>query len=164
MDSNPLCITCSSPANVFITLVKAGQLVSQSYCKEHATSLGLLSPTSYALLQELEPPDSTLPPGVLRCPHCGFTQFDFNHQGRFGCSECYKVFKQQLAPILKQIQVSSQHVGKTPYLSKNRHILESRLKRLRQELQEEINVQHFEEAAHTRDEISELIQKLGLKE
>jgi protein arginine kinase activator len=134
MSPSPTCINCNSSPTIFISVVKAGQVITQGYCSEHAKALGVLNPQAYYFLQELEPSDDTLPPEVLRCSHCGFSQFDLNHQGRLGCAECYTVFEKQITPILKQIQVSGHHVGKNPYSLKNRIVSENRLHALQEDL------------------------------
>ena len=49
-----------------------------------------------------------------KCPKCGFTLHDLRKIGRLGCSTCYDAFKDQLAPLLKQIHGSDRHIGKIP--------------------------------------------------
>ena len=50
----------------------------------------------------------------LSCANCGMTTSDFKRIGRLGCSECYRSFEKSLAGLLKRIQGSSHHVGKSP--------------------------------------------------
>ncbi|HQU09659.1 MAG: hypothetical protein B7X06_03585, partial [Verrucomicrobia bacterium 21-51-4] len=129
------CHECGEQATVFVTLVKAGKVITQSYCHKHAESLGIFNPTSYAFLQHLEPSDRIMPAGVIMCPKCGLSQFDFNHMGRLGCAHCYTVFRDQIVGVLSQIQPGTQHVGKVPRRQEDRNLLENRLHNLRDTLQ-----------------------------
>lgn len=162
--TNYHCHECGQEATVFVTLVKAGKVITQSYCKNHAEAMGLFKPTAYALLQEMEPSDRVVPAGVATCPKCGLSQFDFNHLGRLGCSHCYSVFRDQIVGILSQIQPGTQHVGKVPRQREDRKLLENRLHNLRDTLQHLVQQKRFEDAAHARieiDEIAEVFKKHG---
>lgn len=92
----------------------------------------------------------------LKCANCGLTYADFKKIGRLGCSECYSTFKKYLGSLLKRIQGSVMHFGKsplkvTPVLKKKVDLQELRLK-----LKNAIVIEAFEEAARLRDEIREL--------
>ncbi len=93
------------------------------------------------------------------CPNCGLSYREFRKVGRLGCSQCYVVFKDYLASLLKNIHGSSRHIGKRPKrLSKDLEI-QVKLSRLRKELQEAVEREAFEEAARIRDEIKALEQR-----
>jgi len=51
---------------------------------------------------------------TLKCQTCGMKYSDFKKMGRFGCSDCYEVFKRALYPLLKKIHGTSVHIGKKP--------------------------------------------------
>ena len=48
------------------------------------------------------------------CATCGMTYDNFRKLGRLGCGRCYETFQRSLAPLLKRIHGSTQHVGKAP--------------------------------------------------
>ena len=50
---------------------------------------------------------------TLKCNHCGYTFEDIVNTGRLGCGNCYDVFEERLDPIIKKIQGSNRHVGRT---------------------------------------------------
>lgn len=94
------------------------------------------------------------------CPSCHLTYEDFKKLGRLGCSECYTAFQDQLGGLLKRIHGSNRHHGKTPgivsvqALPKTDSLLD-----LKQQLQQAIEQERFEQAAELRDRIRELEDK-----
>ncbi|MFA6358334.1 MAG: UvrB/UvrC motif-containing protein, partial [Candidatus Omnitrophota bacterium] len=82
---------------------------------------------------------------------------------RLGCGECYNIFRKYLAPLLKRIHGSNQHIGKSPLKAKPtvpRGIKKKiGLQELKDNLQKAIQVEAFEDAARLRDQIKELENK-----
>lgn len=95
----------------------------------------------------------------VKCPNCGLTYADFRKIGRLGCSECYVAFKKYLAPLLKRIHGSSQHIGKEPVKTGKAAKKKPDIQELRQSLQKAIGDEEFEEAARIRDQIKQLEKK-----
>lgn len=100
-----------------------------------------------------------------KCPACGLTYEDFKKMGRLGCSECYIAFKSSLAPLLKRIHGSQQHLGKTPDPVSIKELKVSvkfyeELDAAKAELDRAIKKEEFEEAAALRDKIKSLERKL----
>jgi protein arginine kinase activator len=96
---------------------------------------------------------------TIKCPACGLTYADFKKIGRLGCGDCYNVFRKYLAPLLKRIHGSNQHIGKNPAKSKIVPKLSKKkpgLLELKNQLQKAISEEAFEEAAHLRDQIKAL--------
>lgn len=54
---------------------------------------------------------------TLKCNNCGATINEFYTAGFCGCSECYKVFNEQMIFSINQIQGASTHCGKSIYLN-----------------------------------------------
>ena len=114
----------------------------------------------------------------LTCDSCGMTFENFMNTGKFGCSNCYDVFESQIDPILKNIHGANKHVGRLGKISPTINIQEqeesikeekntneqnsnenttmSEEERLKQELQNAIKEERYEDAAKLRDEISKL--------
>ena len=100
-----------------------------------------------------------------KCPKCGLAYEDFKKIGRLGCAECYKAFKTSLAPLLKRIHGSNQHIGKSPSpqaadevktLTKRHEELDT----AKTSLQKAVRNEEFEEAAALRDKIKFLEKKI----
>lgn len=99
---------------------------------------------------------------VLQCPGCEMTFQQFTKVGRFGCSECYRTFKDQINPILRRVHSGNTvHAGKIPERIGGSIHIRKRIELLKQNLKEQIQQEEFEKAAEIRDEIRSL--ELSLK-
>ena len=85
----------------------------------------------------------------LICPNCGLNYALFRHEGRLGCPDDYDAFRDVLTPLLERIHRAVHHEGKTP-LSQGRR---AELTRIRQQLDDAIRTEHYEEAARLRDQL-----------
>lgn len=106
----------------------------------------------------------------LACASCGMTYTDFKRIGRLGCSGCYEAFRKSLAGLLKRIQDSGQHVGKSPSgkttvatrpepVKEKTEKPKSELELLQEKLRKAIQEEAFEEAAKLRDKIRSFEKK-----
>lgn len=105
---------------------------------------------------------------ALKCDNCGYTFEDIVNTGRLGCGNCYSVFEERLDPIIKKIQGSNTHIGRSGKIIDNKigkkfdenkdetsqHI--SKLDKLQKDLKQAIKDERYEDAAKIRDEIKEL--------
>jgi len=158
-----LCDICGkNPATVHLTEIIDEQMNELHLCEECAHQKSLEMEQQFGLsdllagLVELEKPvKDTEVPGI-KCPSCGFTYADFKKIGRLGCGDCYNAFRKYLGVLLKKIHGSNQHLGKSPV--KVVKVLKKKidLPQLRQQLQQAIEMEAFEEAAKIRDQIREL--------
>ena len=108
---------------------------------------------------------SSTSPVKNKCAQCGLTYEDFKKIGRLGCGDCYVSFKGSLAPLLKRIHGSNQHMGKapTPSSMKEQKIsskLHDELDAAKNELAKAVKKEEFEEAAALRDKIKFLEKKM----
>ena len=95
------------------------------------------------------------------CPVCGITFYEFRNQGRLGCPHDYVYFEKELTPLIANIHGETQHVGKRPPRPRRRAPIEqTELIRLRREMEEAKQKEHYERAAKIRDQIRELEQKV----
>ena len=104
---------------------------------------------------------------VSVCPECGWSLQRFRKTGYLGCPECYKAFAPLIAPLLKSMHRGVKHVGKIPQSAgtglrkgHERILLNRELERIRNELEEKIRKEEYEEAAVLRDRIRELDRKI----
>ncbi|MBI4367975.1 MAG: UvrB/UvrC motif-containing protein [Candidatus Omnitrophica bacterium] len=96
----------------------------------------------------------------LVCKSCGLTYEEFGRTGRLGCSHCYRAFEKLLLPLIKRVQRGVQHIGKVPVGTSGDVKQTLELRELQDRLKKSIETETFEEAAHIRDRIQELKQKL----
>lgn len=162
-----LCDICGkNAATVHLTEIIDDQITELHLCEKCAREKSTQMEQQFGLadllagLAEFGGPKEEKEGGVkIKCPNCGLGFEDFKKIGRLGCSDCYVTFKRYLAPLLKRIHGSNQHVGKSPIKAMKVTKKKSGLEELRQKLQAAIEREEFEEAARLRDQIKELDKK-----
>ena len=105
---------------------------------------------------------------TLKCDNCGYTFEDIANTGKLGCGNCYEVFEDRIAPIIRKIQGADTHVGRIgkildnkitsktenkKEIEKNKDEKESNLDKLQAKLKQAIKEERYEDAAKLRDEI-----------
>lgn len=89
----------------------------------------------------------------LQCPSCSLSFAQFSQIGRLGCSECFSAFSDRLQPLLRKIHGSCNHTGKVPSRLRTKVNLLREIDQLKEELQQKVENEEFEEAALLRDRI-----------
>ncbi|MDD5108114.1 MAG: UvrB/UvrC motif-containing protein [Candidatus Omnitrophica bacterium] len=171
-----LCDICGkNPATVHLTEIIDEQMNELHLCEECARTKSEAMEQQFGLsdllagMVDFQKPSSNKEEEIVntKCPACGLSYVDFKKIGRLGCGECYNVFRKYLAPLLKRIHGSNQHIGKSPLkgpakikpaISKvNKQRID--LEELKKQLQNAIQKEAFEEAARLRDLIKEIEAK-----
>jgi len=170
-----LCDACGkNPATVHLTEIIDEQMNELHLCEDCARNKSAAMEQQFGLsdllagMADFEKPSSKEEEAVtVKCPSCGLTYADFKKIGRLGCGECYNVFRKYLAPLLKRIHGSNQHIGKNPAKAKVASKLYKKktgLLELKNQLQEAIQREAFEEAARLRDQIKAMEANKNKKE
>ena len=94
------------------------------------------------------------------CPFCGLSYSEFKQTGNLGCPECYTTFKTKLYPLFKGIHGHDEHIGKIPKGANKTIVAKKEIGKLKEELEELVAKEAFEEAAVVRDKINELEKEL----
>lgn len=98
----------------------------------------------------------------VQCEKCHMTFQQFLQTGKFGCAQCYTTFDSKLTPILKRLHGgNTRHQGKIPKRMGGALHLQKELQLLREQLNEMIANEHFEQAADVRDQIRAVEHKLS---
>jgi protein arginine kinase activator len=164
--ANPLkCDLCSKPATVHLTQIVNNKVHKVDLCEPCAQAKGVTDPSGFSLADLLlKASANTEQAGDgVRCEHCGFSQNDFKKHGRFGCPICYDTFRGVVDPMLESMHNGTAHSGKIPHSALERKSLNDRLTKLETDLTEAINSERYEDAARTRDEISQVKQACSPK-
>ena len=169
-----VCDFCDKKASVFLTQLVDGQMKKVCLCESCAKERGVTDPTGFSLAdvlltglpgQKAVVSQATTAPvssGGKQCPSCGFTLEDLRRVRRFGCSECYKTFNDELTTILRGMHKGTSHVGKVPKGLMEQQVLDQRLEELRSRLEQAVVSENYEEAAGLRDEIRQIEIHAGL--
>lgn len=158
------CDFCDQKATVFLTQLLEGQMKKVCLCDECAQERGVTDPTGFSLADLLLSGGGSAPsgkaasaPGGERCcPTCGFTLDDLRRVRRFGCSDCYTTFGEEVRQMLRGMHKGTSHVGKVPAGLMAMQVRHQRLEELRSRLDQAIASESYEEAAGLRDEIRNL--------
>lgn len=153
-------------AEVHLTKIVDNELTTVHLCEACAEEQGVAaassSPGSGPLADFLAEmgkgaEGAMLPAAAEDCPYCGTSASDFRRTGRLGCSHCWAHFEDHLTALLRRLHGSTQHVGKI-YLGELEEgsDAQARLATLQRRLQQAIEVEDFETAAHLRDRIREI--------
>ena len=184
-----LCQNCGkNEVNFRYTQIINGVKKEMALCDKCAKSLGLESldfnmPINFSSFlgdflggtSEVEFLPSFNKKETLQCEKCKMTYDEFINGGKFGCSNCYKVFENGLDNVLKHIHGSNKHVGRRSRLTTNKmqkqesklknnieekssqtNSQEEKIKQLNKELKKAIKEERYEEAAKIRDEIKSI--------
>jgi protein arginine kinase activator len=163
------CDFCETKATVFLTQLVEGQMKKVCLCDACAKERGVTDPTGFSLADLLlgglpgakgaatqaKTPIAAGGPG-RKCPNCGFTLDDLRRVRRFGCSDCYATFGDEVAAMVRGMHKGTSHVGKVPEGLMAMQVLHQRLEELRARLDQAVSAESYEEAAGIRDEIRTL--------
>lgn len=159
-----LCDICGkNTATVHLTEIIDEKMNELHLCEECARDKSAAMESQFGLSDLLagmvdfqKPFSKDEEPVTVKCPACGLSYADFKKVGRLGCAECYNVFRKYLAPLLKRIHGSNQHIGKSPQKIKPTgkvYKKKADAQELKNQLQAAVQREDFEEAARLRDAI-----------
>jgi protein arginine kinase activator len=163
------CDFCDKKATVFLTQLVEGQMKKVCLCDECAKERGVTDPTGFSLADLLlggvaaagaaklsGAPSPAQQGGGRRCPTCGFSLEDLRRVRRFGCSDCYSTFAEEVSQMVRGMHKGTTHIGKVPAGLMAMQVLHQRLEELRSRLDQAVASESYEEAAGIRDEIRNL--------
>lgn len=166
------CDFCDQKTTFSLTQLSEGQMKKVFLCDACAKERGVTDPTGFSLADLLlgglpaAVPQGPLVPaaagaagaakGVRRCPSCGFSLDDLRRVRRFGCSDCYTTFAEEVSQMVRGMHRGTTHVGKVPAGLMALQALHQRLEELRGRLEQAVASESYEEAAGIRDEIRKL--------
>ena len=87
------------------------------------------------------------------CAVCGLNYEQFKTTGKLGCESCYQAFPKEIVALFKNVQNSSRHEGKYPKRSGAGIRQRREVDKLRNNLQQAVEDENYEEAARIRDQI-----------
>ena len=162
------CQKCSKAATYHITDIERGKPREYHLCDEHARRL--LTPTedspalsvtelAVGIIKGATPASREPSPADRQtCPLCQLTFLEFRNSGRLGCPHDYKVFHDELMPLLENIHEVVEHGGKVPKRAPGTSQSQTELIDLRNQLKRAVAAEDYEEAARLRDAVRGLEQ------
>ncbi len=163
------CDFCEKKATVFLTQLVEGQMKKVCLCDGCAQERGVTDPTGFSLADLLlgglpggpgtisaGSPSKKSPGNGKQCVTCGFSLDDLRRVRRFGCSDCYATFGEEVAQMVRGMHKGTSHIGKVPEGLMAIQFRSQRIEELRSRLDQAIASESYEEAAGIRDEIRNL--------
>lgn len=166
-----LCESCGqNHASVHYTKIINGEIKEHHLCADCTSNFSELDFDTSLFFNKFftglidnkdEPDEETID---INCPECGLTYQKFKTIGKFGCSQCYKTFEEQLHSMVRGLHGHNTHRGKIPKRSSDKIFLRRETDKLRADLEDAIKREEFEKAATIRDEIKNLNMRLEEQE
>ena len=162
-----LCEECGkNEANVSITVTSGQGVTTRHLCyecmkkMESSLATGDIQSFLSSILSVLQTETKKEETPTIVCSGCGMRYADFEHTGRLGCAQCYRDFAEQLKPLLQRVHGRVQHAGRKPasYAPDPASLLNEKVLKLRQQMDEAVALENFEEAARLRDELRALTE------
>src|SRR5699024_1552432 len=163
-----LCESCKkNEASVHYTQIIDGKMEERHLCEECASedyNLDFENPFSMnkiftGLIDNIQ--EDKKKRKELKCDNCGLSYRQFKKDGKFGCSNCYKTFKNNLYPLIEGLHGHNIHRGKIPQNVDEEIGLMREEEKLKRKLNDAVKKEEFEEAALLRDELKALKGKLN---
>lgn len=150
------CQKCENPASVHVTDIAAGQKRELHLCDGCAKAHGLV-PQAPGGQMNLKALLSLLTGGAFgggtgadkrarraeTCAVCGLNLAEFKAHGRFGCEHDYEALRVAIEPLLERVHRGTAHCGKAPR--------PLRVQAWKQQMQDAVEAENYEEAARLRD-------------
>ena len=156
------CDKCDRPATYHSVEIVNGKKIEKHLCEYHAAEEGLTfkvanKPINELLTNFVKTHSQDQSPNDMTCDHCGLTYSEFQERSLLGCPSCYQAFSRPLDTLLSRThEGASEHHGKIPSKTGTAEQNQQQLLRLRKRLDEAVEAEDYELAAHLRDEISKL--------
>ncbi|MEG1581961.1 MAG: UvrB/UvrC motif-containing protein [Clostridia bacterium] len=98
----------------------------------------------------------------IECPICKTRRNDVIETGYVGCSNCYKVFSEDIEMLAMNIFGKKQHVGRIPASETSKKMCNEKIDRLERQLRQAVDIQDFETAIVLKAKINKVKeQELG---
>lgn len=160
-----LCEKCNkNEASVHTVTIINGEKTEQHLCNACAMSAQYTIPSIMELLSGFG-----MAPQMPQACQCDTSFMAFQKTGLLGCPHCYGSYSDLLIPVIKRAQGGRiRHVGRRPLeynalvqaateITKNQHTQEltseQECAKLRHELREAVQAEHYERAAELRDRL-----------
>jgi protein arginine kinase activator len=125
-----LCQQCQKrEANVHFTQVINGEKVEMYLCEQCAAEKGKFTFSPQLNLVNFlwgfpgfgaNAGFSQAGPKEIRCEVCNMSFDDFRKTGKLGCANCYRIFRNNLNPILRRLHGNTEHTGRYGPVKRNR--------------------------------------------
>lgn len=94
------------------------------------------------------------------CPRCGTKLSEFVDSGFVGCSQCYRVFKEDALELAANVHGRTAHIGKTPPIEATKAAKKREIERLEAEKERASRAEDYLRANELKLQIDRLRREL----
>ena len=154
-----MCEICGAEeGQIKYTKVINGEKVEFFICKNCAKEKGFQTPDAASMEGVGGEEKKTQHDAV--CAMCGWKLTDVEKRGKFGCANCYEVFRPYIQNLVNKLHGKVKHKGKVPVLDEGKLIIKKRIREVKKELDAAIKKEQYQLAAKLRDRIETLSLKM----
>ena len=157
------CDNCGAPSVYHSTLIVNGVSRKTSLCRDCAIKEGVFTAEKPSLFDEMFSSFADLlgfeQVENIVCPVCKTTLREFKSTGKLGCPNCYEMFREEIAGIVKRIAPFERHKQDAIKIKKtdNKKLTkEEQIKALREDMQLAVSEERYEDAAKIKKQIKKL--------
>ena len=156
------CDKCGAPSVYHSTLIVNGVSQKTSLCRDCAIKEGVFNQrtslfddvfNSFVDMLGYEQIENVV------CPVCKTSLRELKSTGKLGCPNCYEMFREEIANIIKRIapfETHKQETLKAPKIQKKKLSKEDQIKQLREEMKLAVSEERYEDAAKIKKQIIKL--------
>ena len=156
------CDKCGAPSVYHSTYIVNGVSQSTNLCRDCALKEGVFTTQKTSLFDDIFSSFSDLlgfeQVENVVCPVCKTTLKEFKASGKLGCPNCYEVFREEVAKVIKRIAPFEKHKQeaiKTKEI-KQKLTKEEQIAELRDQMKQAVAEERYEDAAKIKKQITKL--------
>ncbi len=160
------CDRCGRPSVYHSTLVVNGVSQTTNLCRECAIKEGVFSKQPTSIFDDMFSVFSDILPfekvDDIVCPVCKTSLREYRNTNKFGCANCYEVFRKEISNILKRIapfETHKQDKLEMPKETKTKQTKQDKINDLREQMKQAVEEERYEDAAKIKKQIQKLEAK-----
>ena len=159
------CDRCGKPSVYHSTLIVNGVSQTRNLCRDCAVKEGVFNSEPTSLFDDMFSAFADILPFEkvenIVCPVCKTSLAEFKNHGKLGCPNCYEVFRQEVADVVKRIAPFPTHKEEndiTLNTTKTKKTLSKseEIATLREQLNLAVREERYEDASKLKKKIQAL--------
>ena len=157
------CDRCGAPSVYHSKLIVNGVSQSTNLCRDCAIKEGVFNSQPTSMFDDILSSFSSFLSGDkledVVCPVCKATLREFKTTGKLGCPNCYDMFREEIANVIKKIAPFETHKQQEVKIVKpkpKKQSKEDKILDLRAKMAEAVQEERYEDAAKIKKQILKL--------
>lgn len=157
------CDRCGQPSVYHSTLIVNGVSQKTSLCRDCALKQGVFTAEKPSLFDDMFSSFADLlgfeQVENIVCPVCKLSLKEFKSSGKLGCPNCYDMFRDEIAQVIKRIapfETHKQESIKVKPTKPAKPSKEEQILKLREEMKQAVSEERYEDAAKIKKQITKL--------